>query len=367
MVLSDKEIYKYISSGDLIFATPDRALPFNQYQQVQPASVDLRLSNRILRFKGDVKEFDVKNLDQVKDYIETLHVPNLTPIVLQPNEVIFCQTFEQIKMPKNCIGIVEGKSRFARLGLAIHRTGGFINPDFEGVMPLQIINNNRIPLTIYPFISVCQLILFEIKSIPLIPYPERTDNPYYKEHIAGHSVLHKDSVLGNETTGNNSIKIEQERRKIDQYLNSMGYGDVPKSVASQKDDLLTGSKPEKNVQINIQGVNFSNLNMGKIIGNVSSNLEQLNTVGDYDITNSIRELTQEIAKNNHLTESLKIEYIEYLKLLSEEAIKSEDNRNTSAIKIVYKTIEAALTNIAHFAEIWHLYGGPIKTFFAISG
>src|SRR5690349_11835607 len=99
MVLTDKEIYKYISDAKLLFATPDRTLPFSIYDQVQPASIDLRLGNRILKFKEDVKSFDVKDLDNIKDKIESSIIARHSPITLQPNELIFCQTYESIKMP----------------------------------------------------------------------------------------------------------------------------------------------------------------------------------------------------------------------------------------------------------------------------
>jgi hypothetical protein len=37
MVLSDKEIYKFIHEGKLVFGSTDKSLPFNKYEQVQPS------------------------------------------------------------------------------------------------------------------------------------------------------------------------------------------------------------------------------------------------------------------------------------------------------------------------------------------
>ena len=51
MQLNDKDIYRAMVNGDLLFVGADPKYPFVKDKQVQPASVDLRLGNRIIRFK----------------------------------------------------------------------------------------------------------------------------------------------------------------------------------------------------------------------------------------------------------------------------------------------------------------------------
>jgi dCTP deaminase len=364
MVLSDKEIYKYLSTGDLVFATRDRAFQFNLYEQVQPSSIDLRLDNKIIRFKKGTAEFDIKHLDNVREHIEEVNIAKGEQIRLEPNELIFCQTYEQLKMPSDCMGIVEGKSRFARLGLAVHSTGGYINPDFEGVMPLQIINHNKIPLIIYPYISVCQLILFKTDSIPLIPYPERTNNPYYKEQIASPSVLHKDkSISGGEDI--NLIQLERERRKIDTYIRkldtfnthsfserSYGFNEQPK-------------QDNKNISIHFTGGQqaIGNLNLGEIIGTVNSHLQDLNFKGQIELSKALKNITKEVADSNDIDEKKKIEYAEYLKLLSEEANKPVDKRNNAVVKTILSLLAKGLQVSANLSEVWGTFGTQVTDFF----
>lgn len=365
MVLSDKEIYKYLSTGDLVFATRDRSLQFNLYEQVQPSSIDLRLDNKIIRFKKGTAEFDIKHLDNVKEHIEELNIPKGEQIRLEPNELIFCQTYEQLKMPSDCMGIVEGKSRFARLGLAVHSTGGYINPDFEGVMPLQIINHNKIPLIIYPYISVCQLILFKTDSIPLIPYPERTNNPYYKEQIASHSVLHKDKGIS-DTNDANLIQLERERRKIDSYirkLDTFNSNSFNERTYGFNEDT---KKENKNISIHFSGgqQTIANINLGEILGNVNNHLQDLNYKGQIELSKALKGLTNAITESQELADSKKVEYAEYVQLLSEEATKPVDKRNNAVVKTVLTVLGKGLEVSANLATVWGTFGNQIISFFA---
>ena len=47
---------------------------------------------------------------------------------------------EYLQLPDAISGELEGRSSFARLGLEIHMTAGFIDPGFEGVLTFEIFN-----------------------------------------------------------------------------------------------------------------------------------------------------------------------------------------------------------------------------------
>jgi len=90
-------------------------------------------------------------------------------ITIKPGHTIMGRVYESFHMPTNCAGKIEGRSSFARLGLAIHCTGDFINPGWSGFMPLQLTNVSPYPLRLAPYFSICQLML-----IPLASQPERS-------------------------------------------------------------------------------------------------------------------------------------------------------------------------------------------------
>lgn len=217
MRLSDRDIHAYLQDGSLVIVGPRADLPFDAYTQVQPCSIDLRLDSRFINVKDDVQQLDTKDLQRVWDFLDVVHVLNSETIVLRPHGILFGQIYEQLRIPSDVSGKVEGRSRIARLGLSVHASGDFINPEFEGAMPLQIINHNDIPIVIYPYMTICQLILVKLNSLPLVPYHLRDDSPYNREREAGTSVLHTDPVFS-KGTREITLRHESERRLVDNYL-----------------------------------------------------------------------------------------------------------------------------------------------------
>jgi dCTP deaminase len=94
--------------------------------QVGPASIDLHLGDEI-RVMHTGRE-PVPVTDDV-DYRTISDVRSLqTPYPLAPGETIHGITRERITLPGDIGGWLEGRSRFARLGLMIHVTSGFVQP-----------------------------------------------------------------------------------------------------------------------------------------------------------------------------------------------------------------------------------------------
>lgn len=198
MQLCDRDIHEAIVNGHIGFVGTNEKFPFQPEQQVQPSSIDLRLGDIIVRFKDDIKEFDIQNKIIPSEYLDIKKYNEGDPITINPGEIIYAQIYEQMWIGDNYSARVEGRSRVARLGLSIHCTGSYINPGFCGAMPLQIVNNNRFPIKIYPYVAICQLVLFQISGEPLVKYSERSRiyNPYFDEGIASPSVLRSDPMDG---------------------------------------------------------------------------------------------------------------------------------------------------------------------------
>lgn len=360
MRLSDKDIHKYLKSGEFVAVGTNPKYPFDSIKQVQPCSIDLRLDNKFFKFREDILDFDLKNLGKIQDYIYVFEVADGEKITLQPHEILFGQIYEQLRIPSDCSGMVEGRSRFARLGLSIHATGGFINPEFEGAMPLQIINNNNIPITIYPYITVCQLLLIKLTTKPLIPYPMRSDNPYHKEIRAGHSNLHKDAALGMTDENLPNLNIEIERRLVSNYLKQMEMTELQRHLNSHASKKVTNIRIE-NSQIGL-------LNTGTIekTKKITANVNSLNKKGNKDIAKSLDELTSAVIKSSSLKEEIKHEIIEQLEEISKQANLKEDKRsNKSTIRAILKSIGETLSATGGLAEIWTAWGKDITSFFGI--
>lgn len=196
MQLCDKDIHSAIVNGYLGFVGTNERYPFDPTKQVQPSSIDLRLGDIIVRYKSEIKEFDIKNSIIPEQHLDIKKYGEGEPIKIEPGEIIYGQIYEQMWIGDKYSARVEGRSRVARLGLSIHCTGSYINPGFCGAMPLQIINYNNFPIVIYPYIGICQLVIFEISDEPLVKYSDRSRifNPYFDEKIASPSVLKLEST-----------------------------------------------------------------------------------------------------------------------------------------------------------------------------
>ncbi len=363
MRLSDRDIHKEIEEGELVIVGTLPKFPFNKVKQVQPSSIDLRLDNKFFKFKKEISEFNIKNLKKVNDYIYVFNVDEGEPITLQPHEILFGQIYEQLRLPSDCSGMIEGRSRFARLGLSVHATGGFINPEFEGAMPLQIINNNDIPITIYPYINICQLILVRLTSKPIIPYPQRSDNPYHKEKIASPSVSHKDPALGYNEGNLPNLNVEIERRLIEKYLKEMEYGKLTEKInENMKPQNIT------NIGLKIDNSSIGLINTGTIkkAQKIETSIVELKNKGNSDVAESIRNITEAILNTKEINDNTKNEVIEQLEELTKQANLSKDKRvSKSIIKAIFSAIGATLSASGGLAEIWSTWGTNIASFFGI--
>jgi dCTP deaminase len=58
----------------------------------------------------------------------------------------------------------EGRSRFARLGLFVHITAGFMQPGINNRQVLEIYNASSYPLELVPGTRICQFIFMKMSG-----------------------------------------------------------------------------------------------------------------------------------------------------------------------------------------------------------
>jgi dCTP deaminase len=150
-VLVGKEIEKAIKNKLIVIEPLDKA-------QVGPGSIDLTLGNDFRVFKKHVKVYHVKNNSQFQAISREVHVKEGDYIVLQAGEMVLGVTKEKITLADNMSGRLEGRSRFARYGLAVHVTAGFMHPGISNHQVLEIVNLGHGPLALYPGTKICQFI-----------------------------------------------------------------------------------------------------------------------------------------------------------------------------------------------------------------
>jgi hypothetical protein len=105
------------------------------------------------------------------------------------------RTYEEFSIPTSCAGKIEGRSSFARMGLAVHCSADFINPGWRGHMPLQLINHGAHTIRLFPYIPICQLVLVSLSSTPERVYGDTTLSSKYMQDDGGPSYWWRDKLI----------------------------------------------------------------------------------------------------------------------------------------------------------------------------
>lgn len=136
-------------------------------ENVQPASIDVRLGNDFMVFERDQTPF-IDLADPV-DITKRVHVEDGDYFMLHPGEFVLGVTMERVMMPNNIVCRIEGRSSCGRLGLMVHVTAGYIDPGFCGPITLEMTCMHPLPMKLRPGFRVAQLSFVQIEEV---------ENPY---------------------------------------------------------------------------------------------------------------------------------------------------------------------------------------------
>lgn len=185
MILSQTDIRKEVERGQIGFS------PSLEEKQWGEASVDLRLGFQFTKYKK-LGSLSISIADGLRDLgkLNLWDTKTLKPddgfghrefFELHPGEFVLGLTYESIKVPKHLIGLVEGRSTYARLGLSMHQTAPWIQPGWEGPIVLEISNHGEVIIKLTPLIDrPCQITFFELRSaLPAeLAYGSRSTDRY---------------------------------------------------------------------------------------------------------------------------------------------------------------------------------------------
>lgn len=154
-VLTRDAILAEIAAGRLIIDpySPD---------QVGPASVDLTLGDEIRVIEASADAIPIAPDVDYRHFTSRRRLD--APFLLEPTMTIHGITRERITLPPDLCGFLEGRSRFARLGLMIHLTSAFVQPGVSNHQVLEISNVAGRPLEIHPGTRLCQIVLFRTEG-----------------------------------------------------------------------------------------------------------------------------------------------------------------------------------------------------------
>ena len=126
--------------------------------QIGPGSIDLTLDNYFRTFVVQSDTYHIKDDSHFEDITELVEIKDGNFITINPGEMILGITREKITLSDTISGRLEGRSRFARFGLAVHVTAGFMQPGISNQQVLEIVNLGHAPLALYPGTKICQFV-----------------------------------------------------------------------------------------------------------------------------------------------------------------------------------------------------------------
>lgn len=165
MILSDSEIRRRMASEDeesriVVYPEPADC-------DIQPASIDLRLSSDLLVFSSKFYPSKFHPIEYGKQPImEKVSIP----YILEPGEFLLGSTSEWVEVPNDLVARVEGKSSLGRIGLMVHVTAGFIDPGFRGNITLELKNLSDALIKLEEGMPICQICFEKVFGKVLRPY-----------------------------------------------------------------------------------------------------------------------------------------------------------------------------------------------------
>jgi len=137
-ILTKDEIIHRIANDDLIIDAHTE----NNVPVVEPASYDLRAGIIIWKTTENNKS-EVKR----EDFNPALPLEEQKMVTIQPGQVLFVITREQVNMPKELCGTVYAKNEFSRSGILLFTTG-HIDPGIQCPIVIRLVNLRATPFTL---------------------------------------------------------------------------------------------------------------------------------------------------------------------------------------------------------------------------
>jgi len=84
--------------------------------------------------------------------------------IIPPNSFALAETMEYVTIPRDVLAICVGKSTYARCGIIVNVTP--IEPEWEGIITLEISNTTPLPAKVYSGEGIAQLIFLRADDRP---------------------------------------------------------------------------------------------------------------------------------------------------------------------------------------------------------
>lgn len=188
MILSDRDIKKALSEKKIVI-TPEPDFS----TQLGSCSIDLRLGNEFRIFNHSQFPFiDPSKKDFSNEITKEVSVKDNEPFVMQPGDFVLAVTLENVKIPNDLMGRLEGRSSLGRLGLVVHSTASTFDAGWDGKPVLELGNLGRMAIRLTPGMRICAMTFEQLSSPAETPYTNKKFAKYKFQQTPVESKIHEE-------------------------------------------------------------------------------------------------------------------------------------------------------------------------------
>lgn len=163
MALTDTDIVRLLKTGEI------KVSPRLKENQINSGSIDLTLGREFWVFKKKYLNGQTVDL-RLTSFVQATQKKIAGSITLKPGEMCLGVTREKITLTPGLMGRLEGRSRYARMGLAVHVTSALVQPGSDNRQVLEIVNLAPFPIRIHAGMRISQIVLERCESPSRKPY-----------------------------------------------------------------------------------------------------------------------------------------------------------------------------------------------------
>ncbi len=156
----------------------------DEYGMIEPY-VDEQMRAGVISYGVSSYGYDIRVADEFKIFTNVMNAivdpkhfdPNsfvdvrADTCLIPPNSFALARSVEYIRLPRNVLGIVLGKSSYARTGIVTNFTP--LEPEWEGHITIEISNTTPLPARIYANEGIAQVLFFESDEPCEVSYADK--------------------------------------------------------------------------------------------------------------------------------------------------------------------------------------------------
>lgn len=104
--------------------------------------------------------------------------------------------------------------------------------------------------------------------------------------------------------------------------------------------------------VHISNSTISNLNLGNVVGDLNSSIQQLSTEGRNDLAEAVRKLTEAVGASEQMNDEVRKEVLEHLSIVSGEAVKPAGSRKMGPLKTSLEAVKSGVALGTQLLTLW---------------